>query len=329
MPAAVCKVPEASDGEAPPICYSCAGDLSDVALKCKHCQIFIHLRCSELPEYLLLRLAATQNSYACAKCVKEKELGNDDEKIETESTKIKETIAKEASLIEAANRDAGDDTVGDTIELNHRPSDATNLGGNRPPAQSLNDNTNSTPLQGNRNPPICKYYARRECKHGRNGKSCAFSHPKICPNFSKNGDRRGGCSKGRNCKDYHPKVCYESLQIKECSRRKCRFYHLNGTKSTYNEEESLPISPRSTSRENRNSYQGPPRGILQRNSQVFARGSNSQQEDTNNDFDFNRSDRASTNFLLMEKKIERLETMLGAILQSVRPPNLAGRLQDH
>ena len=43
-----------------------------------------------------------------------------------------------------------------------------------------------------------------------------------------------------------------------------------------------------------------------------------------------RSDIGGTNnFLLMEKRIERIETMLGAILQSVRPPNLTARLPEH
>ena len=50
---------------------------------------------------------------------------------------------------------------------------------------------------------IFRFHLKKECKHGRLGIQCKYDHPKICPNFAKNGDRRGGCSKKANCRFYH------------------------------------------------------------------------------------------------------------------------------
>ena len=45
---------------------------------------------------------------------------------------------------------------------------------------------------------ICKYYLQKECRYGRVGKECNFSHPKMCVKFTNNGDKKGGCKKGAN-----------------------------------------------------------------------------------------------------------------------------------
>ena len=191
---------------------------------------------------------------------------------------------------------------------------------------------NSTIQQPNRpekRTPICKYYARRNCMYGRAGKECNFSHPKVCPAFSKNGERRGGCTKGKGCKDFHPKVCYESMEKKQCSRGNCRFYHLNGTVSTHDDEFKTNGAMGNVGKENH--YR--PIRILQRNNQNSQMNRPRQSEPPLQNMSYNseRNDfiNSNSNFLLMEQKIQRIESMISVILQSVRPPNLSGRLAEH
>ena len=71
-PASV-AVAATEDGEAAPACMKCLGDLSDVALRCKNCSACVHLRCSDLPDYQLVRFTVTQAAFCCANCVKTKD----------------------------------------------------------------------------------------------------------------------------------------------------------------------------------------------------------------------------------------------------------------
>ena len=112
MAPAVTIIPPASDGEARPICKSCAGELADVALKCTNCKGHIHLRCSGMPEYQLVRLSVSQASYMCWGCVKTKDADNDEEKYNAECTKMREVVAKEISIIDQLHAaDKGEEQV--------------------------------------------------------------------------------------------------------------------------------------------------------------------------------------------------------------------------
>ena len=99
------------------------------------------------------------------------------------------------------------------------------------------EENNEVPADNNKNTekPTCRYYIMRNCKHGRLGKGCNFAHPKICISYARNGDRKGECKKGSECTYYHPKICFQSLEKRECSRKTCKFFHVNQTKSTYEE----------------------------------------------------------------------------------------------
>ena len=143
--------------------------------------------------------------------------------------------------------------------------------------------------------------------------------------MGENGDRRGGCSKGIGCKDFHPKVCYESMESKTCSRRNCRFYHLNGTKQT----ESIE-SPHRLSEPQIQDSRGPVR-VLQRNNpekRILYNNSLVERPSQETNGDIMANNGMSSSFFIMEQKIQRIEVMLGAILQSVRPPSLTARLPD-
>ena len=104
MSPAVVPVSPTQDGEASPTCSKCLGTLSDVALKCKGCQVYVHLRCSDQADYQLVRFSVTQAAFACTNCVKTKDTTED--KYEEELAKIKEILAKEESIIEQSEREA-------------------------------------------------------------------------------------------------------------------------------------------------------------------------------------------------------------------------------
>ena len=191
MSPAVTSIPPTPEGEARPTCISCVGELSDAALKCCHCQAHVHLRCSLLPDYQLIRLASTQSSYSCPKCVKSKDLKGDEENYTDEETRIKEIIAKEVSIVD--NNNSNLDTT--AVEMPNDPTPLTGTVGSPRAAQT-----------GTAQRAICKFYLQKSCKHGRKGDDCNYSHPKLCYSYIKRGDKRGGCKKGSQCSYVHPKL---------------------------------------------------------------------------------------------------------------------------
>ena len=237
MSPAISPITPPTDGEARPTCCCCMGALSEVALKCTGCQAHVHLRCSELPDYQLVRLALSQAQYMCCNCVKTKTVQTMDE-YDTETTKIKEAIAKEVSIIDQLNSE---------LEDNERAAGenaAATDDADRTDAAHTNPNTDTS-----KKTP-CRYFMRRGCRHGRKGTSCAFDHPKLCFKYIKNGDRRGGCKLGNKCSFAHPKLC-DSYKSGICKRERCNFYHTQGTKfgTNHGNENQLPQRvPETTSR---------------------------------------------------------------------------------
>ena len=130
---------------------------------------------------MLIRFKTSQSQYICRACV----LGEGT----PESLKeAEENIVQNMDLEKIAIEDAAKDTVDDSVNL--VPTDEPN--------NNLSNETQEVKIDP-KNKTVCKYYLRRECQHGRSGKDCRFSHPKICIKFSKNGDRNGGCKKGKAC----------------------------------------------------------------------------------------------------------------------------------
>ena len=80
---------------------------------------------------------------------------------------------------------------------------------------------------------VCKFYMKKQCKHGIKGENCSFSHPQICQKLLKFGHSNKGC-RGNGCKNVHPKMCHHSLKSKECPFENCKFYHVKGTKFVSN-----------------------------------------------------------------------------------------------
>ena len=129
---------------------------------------------------------------------------------------------------ELAVKKAAEDEANSSLLIESENANTNRAGSN------LTDNAN-----GNKNhvkeseadpsKPVCKFFLRQACKHGRKGKDCAFSHPKLCFKYTRHGDRRGGCKKGKNCEFVHPRLC-NSYKSGVCSRAKCGLFHVNGIK---------------------------------------------------------------------------------------------------
>ena len=77
---------------------------------------------------------------------------------------------------------------------------------------------------------VCHFYKNGHCRFGVD---CRKDHPKFWQKFIYNGlakQNSKGCD--GKCGKLHPNACRDSLKNRECSREKCKFYHLKGTKKT-------------------------------------------------------------------------------------------------
>ena len=103
MSPAVVPIPAPlQEDEAPPRCMKCLG--SDVAWRCKACQVYVHLRFSERGDYQLVRFSVNKALLSCANCVKNKDM--DEERYELELAKVKDTLAKKESTVKQVEKDA-------------------------------------------------------------------------------------------------------------------------------------------------------------------------------------------------------------------------------
>ena len=92
MPAIIPSPPETT-------CSKCMVTLDTEALKCNRCSVLMHLRCSDLPMYLLLRYKTSQAQYICRACV----LGEGNpESLKEAQVELTATIEREKNAINAA-----------------------------------------------------------------------------------------------------------------------------------------------------------------------------------------------------------------------------------
>ena len=93
------------------------------------------------------------------------------------------------------------------------------------------------PSSTNPSTSVCNKLRHGICPHGISGKtlfkgkSCEFSHPKLCKKFIKNGPGgRYGCkSSETECPFFHPILCKSSVKARKCLNVKCTRIHLKGT----------------------------------------------------------------------------------------------------
>ena len=128
----------------------------------------------------------------------------------------------------------------------------------------------------------------------------------------------------------HPMVCDESIENKECSRKKC-FFHLNAKKLTFNES-LVNAEPRNAAFPSPWQSNGPGAGLS--HSQITRTARNVPEFQNSNPYhgrlQVQDTDRNSNkqDFLTLEQMMQPLETMIASILQSVRPPPGPLRLQE-
>ena len=337
-------------------CGKCLIDLEEAGVKCNKCKVMTHVRCTDLPNYQLVRYARSNCIYTCIQCIKSEMA----EEYEEELGRILELVEKERATVLNVQGDVENDSINDllTEEISQNGTAAevngdagiqrVNVAGTNDETQPnrndevVTDRTNRS-NNINKNASICKYYIMKTCQHGRLGKECKFSHPKICFKFAKNGDRQGGCKDRRNCKDFHPKLCWESLDKRECSRHRCRYFHLNNTKATYNDEiperypsesylhkygreRSYAQTARSSQNEQRQTRTENNYRQFNNQTETNYRQLNDQRTNSNSQHVSNVLE--SRDFFLMDQRMQRLESMLTSILQSVRPPGQLARLAD-
>ena len=78
---------------------------------------------------------------------------------------------------------------------------------------------------------ICHFYRKGNCKHGKSGENCKFSHPSYCKPLLMFGDNHPkGCNKGQSCQFLHPKMCYNSMIKHQCYNLNCKYFHVKHTK---------------------------------------------------------------------------------------------------
>ena len=246
-------------------CAKCLVRLESVSLKCSRCSILCHLRCSDLPEYMLLRFKTSQAAYICRACV----LGEGNpESLKEEQDSIKQIMMNEKETIEAAAKDnnCSIDNLMNQVEVEEKICDAS-----RTVVSVNNDisgaNNSSRPEQeenvsGAQNlKKLCKYYVSRKCKHGVKGVGCSYDHPKKCLKFVSYGDKSSrGCKKGKKCSLYHPPLCYNAMNEGYCNRESCKYHHVKGTRFGWDEMQRDSYVNNIDARvNNRNNVEMPPR----------------------------------------------------------------------
>ena len=246
MPAVISSSPEAT-------CMKCTSTLDSLGLKCSRCSAVNHLRCSDLPIYVLLRYKTSQSAFVCRACVLAE--GNP-ESLQEAQKLLEEVMAREEAKIES---DLVDSENGDDEKIKEKTQST-------PPEQKTSEFQDKK--DDVRQSATCKFYLRQACKNGRKGTDCKYSHPKLCFKFIKHGDRKSGCNKGNKCEFVHPKLC-NSYKSGVCTRKKCNLYHIRGTSFQTADFEQANCeklqSDRTTLMPQRNEHRGEqPRRILRR-----------------------------------------------------------------
>ena len=242
------------------MCPDCGEEVTGLALKCgsgssgrsgkSGCEKYVHLRCSQLPSYCLVRFDVSRASYLCKACVR---LDGGDQ-YEESLRKIEDLLRHPDPNPTSPSTDM--ENSGGTPSLVTQIADARNSSGNLIGERS-NGTSTQTPRPTGREeqmrPEVCPEYIKKKCRFGKSGRvggSCQFSHPRLCLRFLKRGNTPEGCTRGGECRFHHPKICWKFAKRRGCTKSDCKFYH-----------NTLKVKPnRGSSGEGgsgRNSRQGP------------------------------------------------------------------------
>ena len=102
-------------------CAKCVSVLGAVCLKCSRCSSLLHLRCSDLSPYMLLRYKTSQSAYICRACVLSE---GDPDSLKEAQDAIDQLLENEVKSIENAAKEA-DASIDELVSRND-PQDKTN-----------------------------------------------------------------------------------------------------------------------------------------------------------------------------------------------------------
>ena len=213
-------------------CSKCVVSLESEALRCSRCLELLHFRCSDLPVYMLLRYKTSQAKYICRGCV----LGEGDpESLNKASQDIEALMNLEEKTVKAAEADASFVSIDNNLAIQEKRDGGSKEAETFSKGTSVDRDAGSVTQRtvsdkADESRPVCKFYLRKSCKHGKMGNGCDYRHPKLCFKFIKRGEKRGGCDKGAQCQYVHPQLCRKALATRTCMNKNCRFYHVSGTK---------------------------------------------------------------------------------------------------
>ena len=238
-------------------CSVCDQTIAGRSLKCggagkPGCGKFTHLKCSELPAYMLVKFEKTRTIYHCPRCVAA-DVGE----------AYEECLSRVQRELQEENEQPVDpNSIEPSISQDQEREEPVNRTGGETENESQN-----------RRKKVCKYYNIKACKYGARGNVggiCPFRHPKKCLKYIRHGDRSNrGCKKGSGCDDHHPPLCFNSLKHGWCDRQSCKYHHLQGTKFIANSvresnaraSEQPRVNTERNERRNERSYVNAARGF--------------------------------------------------------------------
>ena len=199
-------------------CPSCDLNVSSDAIKCKSCNAWFHYFCSGLPVWHIVLLKKSTTSFTCESCVVAR-FPNDF---------VQELTSVQLAIDELSNLRSGNLLIIDVISSNETESANPTI------ADGPSANSQVTPVTTPQSADhsvtvkaVCNFHLQGRCKHGRFGAHCKDSHPKLCRQFIRKGEK--GCRHGDSCEFLHPKLCVKSLQDNVCPRKRCFLYHVTGS----------------------------------------------------------------------------------------------------
>lgn len=233
-------------------CRICSKECITECVKCATCKAYVHVICTQLPKYYLVQYFISRVEYKCETCIRDglPKDDKDNDAFTRELAWVMDRVERERRQLKppkyvkgpSSKLDDDDDDNGETSALLSDCETEVEVVSQQPRQRNPSD---SQPAQteeqsivhrGGVDSPkekICIFYRRGKCKHGRAGKGCQYSHPKLCNKFKINGSNpRGGCRNVKNCKFLHPKICYGSKDKRECYNKECTYLHLKGTRRT-------------------------------------------------------------------------------------------------
>lgn len=250
-------------------CMSCGQDCIFECFKCAKCKLYVHTKCSDMPDYYCVYYFTSRMEYKCRGCIQSDssdynmELAwvvdiaeREHKQLDTVQPKPSPTRTSDSEDFSQLDSEVGANETNIDPTRNKKRGSISELTARstkpkRKAAQANSGNTVDAPGDGSASTQpggsssvaapesgdttsktrICRFYRVNKCRFGKLGKNCPYLHPKLCDRYKNNGTNpKGGCKRGNECKFFHPKICHSSHKSRECFKHECNYLHLKGTK---------------------------------------------------------------------------------------------------